>query len=144
MSTGKANINEMGQLFGINGKSYIEGCWEKNSLCATITGSDGIMYPPVSGEAKNIKLFAPELNRSIQLDYDRDMTENGVSVRKFVWSNNTFKSGAAFSPNKCFSDSKNKFSKYSGVLFNSKCNFNIPLAFSSPHFYNSGGYLLCK
>lgn len=141
MSTGKANINDMGQLFDINGKAYIDGeCWEKSSPCATISGTDGIIYPPTAGETRNIRLFAPELNRSIGLDYELDTTENGLSARKFVWSNNTFKSGAAYPPNKCFSNPKNKFSQYSGVLFNSKCNFNIPLAFSSPHFYNSDSF----
>lgn len=132
----------MGQLFKINENSYIEGCWEKGSPCATVSGSDGIIYPQISGDAKEIKLFAPELNRSIQLDYDQDTAMNSVSVRKFVWSNNTFSSSVDFPPNKCFSDPKNSYSDHSGVLFNSHCNFNIPLAFSSPHFYNSGKCLV--
>ena len=138
MNTGKENLSEMGQLFKINEESYIK-CWKESSPCATVTGSDGGMYPPLAGEAKEIRLFAPELNRSIQLDYDQDTATDSVSVRKFVWSNNTFTSAAVFPENKCFSDPENKNSQHSGVLFNSHCNFNIPLAFSSPHFYNSGG-----
>lgn len=131
----------MGQLFKINEKSYIKGCWDENSPCATVSGSDGVIFPPLSGEAKEVRLFAPELNRTIQLDYDQDTAATGVSVRKFAWSNNTFKSGTVFPPNKCFvMDPKDKYSEHSGVLFNSHCNFDIPLSFSYPHFYNAGKY----
>ena len=75
----------------------------------------------------------PELNRSIQLDYTEDSKIQGISTRRFVWSNNTFRSGSIFKKNQCYF--RQPSSQNSGVLFNSHCNYDESIAFSNPHFY---------
>lgn len=104
-------------------------------------GSDGIIFSPFSGLKNQLDIFVPELNRSIALDYDKDKAYKKIPTRRFIWSPNTFKSSSSYPPNKCFyTDSKDELNKYSGVLFNSHCNFNIPIAFSNPHFYQADDY----
>ena len=100
-----------------------------------------MIHSPESPKLSSIEIFAPELNRSIQLDNKEESVIDKIQTRKFVWSSDTLKSKTVLDTNECYYPArKDELDKYSGILRNSHCNHDIPMVFSYPHFYQSDSY----
>jgi hypothetical protein len=48
------------------------------------TSSDGLFPPMVTKTAKTVSVFAHEMCRSVELDFDEEVEVNGIKGRKFI------------------------------------------------------------
>lgn len=89
-----------------------------------------------------INIFVPELSRSVELDSPKDLSYKGIPAKEFTWSKNTFKSGNAYSKNRCYqSKDDHFFDRYNGIMMNPDFELNVPMMYSMPHFMDADNEL---
>ena len=116
-----------------------ESCWTGN--CSSIHGTDGIIHHPFIKEKDILSVFEPELNRTVYLNYERNTEYQGIPTKRFVLSESTFAAPKFYPDNGCFCKNKDDgIMVYNGTLRSGHCNFDVPLVFSNPHFYQADGY----
>lgn len=145
MNTGKSNLKDLGQLVSINGKKYTS-CWKRP--CSSLKGTDGMIFNQAAGRSNSIDIFIPEIKRSVTFDNThRESKGAKILTNEFVLSENTFKSGIKYEPNKCFYRKNDDLNNYDGILKSSEllhCNSSqlSPKVYSSPHFLDADSYFI--
>lgn len=110
-------------------------CWTGN--CATIHGTDGMVHHPFVKNSDVLSVFEPELNRTVFLGFERDTTYRSIPVKRFLLSNLTYAAPEHNDYNQCFCPDADPIEQYDGTLRVAHCNFEVPMVFSNPHFYQA-------
>ena len=113
-------------------------CWVGN--CSSISGTDGQVNHPFIKDSDILSVFAPELNRTVFLHFERDNYYKGIPTKRFRPSSQTYASPEHNEYNRCFYPFDDPINVYDGILRVSHCNFQVPLVFSNPHFYLADSY----
>lgn len=142
IDTGKREIQDLGQIVTVNGYSS-NPAWRDDLPfgCNKIEGSDGQLRGPINEQESSIKIFVPEFDRPVQFDEvscDKHVN-NGQKVRRFLISENTFKSSENYKPNSCVHNyTWLSYEDYDGVFSKSKKTAkNQPIVFSKPNFLDA-------
>lgn len=135
-NTGVDNINQIGQIRTWNHVSktkYYEG------TCGELTGSAGDFFTPFITKNQTLKLFSPEMCRSIQMDFEEEQEILGVKTLKFSGGDRAVDNGTLFPENECFCGGE---CVPSGLFNVSSCRYGTPVFMSFPHFYNADPFYL--
>ena len=102
-----------------------------------LNGTDGTITPPSLTPKSKIWFFMPELCRSVQLVYEKDVKAPGVGLYRFHFSDDLF-ANITENPDNIAFCSDNQTCWPRGLLPLSKCLLGgPPILVSPPHFYNS-------
>ncbi|KAK3923344.1 Protein peste [Frankliniella fusca] len=129
MDTGADDIAHLGELLRWNYNNvtpYYDG------ECGALRGSAGELWPPGRGPEDRVSLFAPDLCRSVSLDYAGPMREAGVDGLRFEGGPLMLDNGALDAANECFCDGE---CVAGGVANVSACRYGAPAFVSFPHFH---------
>lgn len=138
VNTGKANIHDLGQIAGVNGFDR-NPAWRNDTQynCDEFKGSDGMLRGPLADDEQTISLFVTEMDRPVQMEQvSFDGILNGNRVRKYVWSENNFKSSVNYPPNSCYHNYSHLiYEDIDGIMTKSRnMSKNEQLVFSQPLF----------
>ncbi|KAJ1519319.1 hypothetical protein ONE63_004618 [Megalurothrips usitatus] len=129
MDTGALDIGHLGELRKWNFNNftpYYEGS------CGDLRGSAGELWPPGRSPADRVSLFAPDLCRSVSLDFAGRMQEAGVDGLRFEGGPLMLDNGQLDADNACFCDGQ---CVAGGVANVSACRYGAPAFVSFPHFH---------
>lgn len=129
--TGVDDIYKLGSIKNYNNKSefpFYEG------ECRKLKGSAGEFFSPEPSTSEPIRLFTPDMCRSIPYDYEKDIHLHGVRGHRFAAGARALDNGTLFNETKCFTSDE---PLASGVMNISICNLNQPMFMSFPHFYGA-------
>ncbi|GIY31954.1 lysosome membrane protein 2 [Caerostris extrusa] len=85
-----------------NNKSIVD--WWDDDKCNTISGTDGVQYAPGLTRNQSLRLFNPNLCRTLPLEYEKDVTVHGIKSLRFSMPANTFATSDINPENKCYCD----------------------------------------
>uniref|UniRef100_A0A1A9WDM7 Scavenger receptor class B n=1 Tax=Glossina brevipalpis TaxID=37001 RepID=A0A1A9WDM7_9MUSC len=134
--TGQNDIMKLGQMFSWNYKTHL-GFFE--SYCGFINGSAGEFQPPNLTPKSIVKLFTPDMCRTIPLDYKESQEIEGIKGYKYAGGQRSIDNGSLYPENKCFCGGN---CVPSGVMNISSCRFGSPVFMSYPHFYQADDFYL--
>lgn len=121
-------------------------CWSSDE-CNKIAGSDGIRYAPNLDAKINstVKLYSPNLHRTVQLDFQRKFDLKGIEVFRYDMLSNNF---APTPENSCYCPDPNRkignesLCSFGGLQDVSACERQVPLVVSLPHMLHASPKLL--
>lgn len=116
-NTGVNNISKIGQ---INNWNYHPRTEFFEGKCGELFGSAGDFFPPNIQKDNSVFLFSPEMCRSLEMQFDEDLTIKGVKVMKFSGGPKTVDNGTLYPENQCYC---NGDCVPSGLLNVSSCRF---------------------
>uniref|UniRef100_A0A1B0BTQ7 Scavenger receptor class B n=1 Tax=Glossina palpalis gambiensis TaxID=67801 RepID=A0A1B0BTQ7_9MUSC len=134
--TGQQDIKKLGQMFSWNYKRHL-GFFE--SYCGFANGSAGEFQPPNLTPKSIVKLFTPDMCRTIPLDYKETQIVEGIKGYKYAGGQRSVDNGSLYPENKCFCGGN---CVLSGVMNISSCRFGSPVFMSYPHFYQADDFYL--
>lgn len=89
-------------------------------------------------------MFEPELNRTVNLTFEGDSSYMGIPTKRFHLDSLTYAAPKHNIENKCFCPFADPTGNYDGTLHVAHCNFEVPMVFSNPHFYQADSYFLTE
>lgn len=107
-----------------------------NGECKQLKGSAGEFFQPEPSLTKPIRLFAPQMCRSIPYEYEKKVQLHSVMGHRFTAGVRSLDNGTLYGENKCYASTD---SMPSGVMNISICNYDHPMFMSFPHFYEADG-----
>lgn len=131
VSTGVDDIYQLGTIKTFNNLTefpFYEG------ECRKLKGSAGEFFHPKPSQNETIRLFAPEMCRSIPYDYEKNIELHNVKGYRFAAGIRALDNGTLYAENKCYATEE---FMPSGVMNVSICNYGHPMFMSFPHFYGS-------
>ncbi|KAM3963772.1 LOW QUALITY PROTEIN: scavenger receptor class B member 4 [Aphomia sociella] len=99
--------------------------------CGQLSGSAGEFMPRNLTEESQLTMFAPDLCRTVVMDYMESGEQSGLQYHKYGISARGFDNSTFSSENTCFC---NGACEWSGVMNVSACRFGSPAFISLPHF----------
>ncbi|KAI4461339.1 scavenger receptor class b type-1 sr-b1 [Holotrichia oblita] len=126
--------DDFGKLLLLNGQNrtnYYPGD------CGIVRGSAGEFLPMYS-KPDNIEIFSTELCSPARLDYEKNVTVNGIHAYKYG-SRSLFDNDTIHQENSCFCQGE---CIPTGVQNVTLCKQKSPIFLSLPHFYNADPYYL--
>lgn len=130
--TGVDDINKFGLISRFNNATefpFYEG------ECKKLKGSTNEFFPPTQSLVEPIHIFAPEMCRSVPMDYEGEAEFLGVKGHKFAAGSRATDNGTLFNETKCYMTANVTLA--SGLLNCSICNDGFPVFISFPHFYSA-------
>ncbi|OXA43801.1 lysosome membrane protein 2 [Folsomia candida] len=137
--TVRSKGKEMGDILTFNNKTKLE--YWGGDFCNKIDGTDGYFFRPGVNEKSTLKIFYPELCRSVYLKWTGEKKVDGIKVGKFMFPEDMLEDSEVKSENQCFCSKpiaptnntregclKKGFVDYAG------CKQESPLLVSYPHF----------
>lgn len=138
VSTGAdGNFTNIGQVVRWNGKPKVN-YWK--GTCNEIRGTDGQFFHPFIQKEDKLRIFAPDLCRSLAIEFIKTTSIRSIELYRFGISSDFFRpidyneETACYCVKKSF-EAKKKFCKLGGVVDVSSCR-RKPIVLSTPHFYN--------
>ncbi|CAG7721406.1 unnamed protein product [Allacma fusca] len=144
--TGDKNHEEFGHIVSWEGMEELEWWYtnglDKNSsdhFCNKINGSDGSIFPPFITKDTTLRMFIPDMCRSVWLTYHSDSSYHTIPAYrfKFPWD---FTAGPTCNKNnKCFCQKQHQKLNHhcwSGTSRLFTCKQGAPIVTSLPHFMN--------
>lgn len=124
-----------------------EGTWD-TKYARMINGTDGQLFSPMLKREDRLTIFVPQICRSIQMEYTKDVAVNGVPSWRYAPPLDLY--DPALPQNRAFCN-KNGMPRYfdnttvqienclpAGLIDLSRCQAGNPRVYlSNPHFYNS-------
>lgn len=101
--------------------------------CGHIRGGAGEFFPP-SETKTSVSVFSNDLCRTLDFQYSREMSVNGIKSYEYVVDHSLFANSTDNPSNKCFEDGNEL---PSGVFNSSLCRFGAPVFISQPHFFQA-------
>ncbi|GIX80405.1 lysosome membrane protein 2 [Caerostris darwini] len=129
IKSGVTGISDYAAIQEWNNKSIVD--WWDDDKCNTISGTDGVQYAPGLTRNQSLRLFNPNLCRTLPLEYEKDVTVHGIKSLRFSMPANTFATSDINPENKCYCDGEHCTS---GIL-PMNCKKGAPYVISLPHFY---------
>ncbi|KFM67982.1 Scavenger receptor class B member 1, partial [Stegodyphus mimosarum] len=111
IKSGVKGINDYASIQEWNNRSSVD--WWDDKYCDQINGTDGVQYAPGVKRNDTLRLFNPNLCRSIPLKYEKDITVHGIKTLRFGMPASAFSSGDINPDNKCFCQGSNC---HSGII----------------------------
>lgn len=138
ISTGvDGDFANIGKVVRWNDKQDVS-FWRGKS-CNTIKGTDGQFFHPFIQKNERLDIFAPDLCRTLQIEFVKTTSIRSIELYRFGISNNFFKSMDDNEETMCYctkrSHEKKHFCSLKGVIDVSSCR-KKPIVLSTPHFYN--------
>ncbi|XP_025420985.1 lysosome membrane protein 2-like isoform X2 [Sipha flava] len=135
---GHDNLNQMGQLMQLNGKSLLHP-W-KTDECNTVGGSDGMFFPRYEVQnGQNVNLFHKESCRKLPMTFrSRKKIKNGIIGHLYTLAHDAFNN--SIPENSCYNVGASPMPD--GVFDMGACSSNSPLLVSRAHFLYSNPSLL--
>ncbi|XP_043210576.1 sensory neuron membrane protein 2-like [Amphibalanus amphitrite] len=130
IKTGKDDINQFTRILSYQNASELS--YWSTDYCNMLNGTDGISYPPNTGEVDRVYIFNKDLCRSIYLDYEKDVEYFGIPGRRFAPTRDVLEDPAINEDNQCYCVGK---CLKAGVMSLSPCQYGAPIVASTPHFY---------
>ncbi|XP_055926724.1 lysosome membrane protein 2-like [Argiope bruennichi] len=128
IKSGANGIEDYAAIQAWNNKSVVD--WWDGEECNKIQGTDGVQYAPGVTQESLLRLFNPNLCRSIPLEYERDVTVHGIKTLRFGMPSNTFATSDLNPANECYCQGSHC---RSGIL-PMNCKKGAPYVISMPHF----------
>lgn len=130
--TGKKNYLDYGRIDTWMGQKIMT-YWATNQS-NMINGSDGSAFHPFLNKDERLRVFTPDLCRSIYMQFEKEVSVRGIPAYRFTpprdvlanATNNPDNEGFCLDKNNCLDD---------GVLHVGVCRKGAPVVVSFPHFY---------
>ncbi|XP_078045116.1 sensory neuron membrane protein 2 [Augochlora pura] len=136
VNRGTKNLSLLGDITSYMGERVLE---QWSEPCNKVVGTDTITWAPLSERLPYVSTFSPDLCRSLEVDYDRDITLHGLTgwkytVQERAWDLNN---------SQCYCPVKDKkvVCLEQGLFDASECQ-KAPIIFSEPHFLHGDPNLL--
>lgn len=136
--TGIDDIAKYSQIVTWNNMSRIP--YWNNEYCNMMNGTDGAQFPPPVTPRDVLYVYAPDLCRSISLEYSKDVTIEGIPALRFVTPEHLFASPLQNPDNMCYC-TEPEYCELSGILDISPCKKGLKLAVTGPHFFLAHRYV---
>lgn len=135
--TGAKDINKLGIIDKYNGTSYLDFWTTK--WANMINGSDGTLGPPYLPRSEKLSSFVSDVCRSVMGQVTADVsTKQGIHLWRYQ-APNSYLANATENPDNIGFCTPQSRCLGSGIYNASVCQlvdfFNVPAAFSFPHFY---------
>ncbi|ODM93105.1 Scavenger receptor class B member 1 [Orchesella cincta] len=137
VSRGSEDKSSLGVILKFKNQSELD-FWTKSSTCNQIQGTDGTIFSPFVQKSTVLRLFNPELCRSVYLTYTADTDFEGIRGYRFTAPASVMKDPTEGDENRCFCiyDDDEKCLKQ-GALDLGPCREGAPIAMSTPHFLDA-------
>jgi lysosome membrane protein 2 len=142
--TGDKNHEEFGHIVSWEKKEELNWWYTKglnkssnDHFCNKINGSDGSIFPPFVTKETTLRLFNPDLCRSIWFTFDSETSFRDIPSYKFKIPSETFAGPTCNRNNKCFCQKQHpqlNHHCWSGTTRLFKCRQGAPIVSSFPHF----------
>ncbi|KRY38472.1 Lysosome membrane protein 2 [Trichinella spiralis] len=144
INSGVMNLTQKGTMELFQGSTFVN--YWNSEWANMINGSDGSVYPPFMDRSQILKLFSPDLCRSLYVRYDSDGMVDKLATLQFAIPedalDDTTSENAGFCwptdiyyPKIQIPDSKSGLACLPPGLLNiSKCQKDAPIVLSFPHF----------
>lgn len=132
MKTGADSLENTGMLTLWNGKSNT-GLYR--GKCGEVRGTSGELWPVTHNLKTNVTIFAPDVCRTLTLQYGEQITIHEVEGSKYVGDEQVFDNGTVYPEAACWCNSDRCPDVKSGVFNASACKYGSPTFVSYPHFY---------
>ncbi|KAK6617715.1 hypothetical protein RUM43_013943 [Polyplax serrata] len=100
VDTGRKNVKNAGKITAINNKPMLD-IWRGDD-CNRINGSDGSQFPKMLNQKYKVYLYDRDICRSIYIEFDEVVNEDGFNLFKYVIKKDLFMAGNDNAENKCF------------------------------------------
>ncbi|XP_071452720.1 sensory neuron membrane protein 2-like [Hetaerina americana] len=148
---GLSDIGAMGQVVSWQDQAMLS-VWgppyPEKSHCNEVSGTDASVIPPFLSDKSIIKVFQPEMCRSLSASFEERVEYQGIPALKFVADPNLFDTPSRNPDNWCYyptGDDKWRDSYWAGIDYGvqdiSSC-VGGPLVVSYPHFYSASSKYL--
>ncbi|XP_031834419.2 sensory neuron membrane protein 2 [Nomia melanderi] len=116
----------------------VQTIWHSDS-CNRVRGSDTITYAPLLTPLSYVTTFITDYCRSVEVDYDRQVSINGITGSKFTMKERVW----FLNESQCYCPVNDKKVEClpQGLLDASECQ-KAPIIFSEPHFLHGDPSLL--
>jgi lysosome membrane protein 2 len=129
----------VGAVLSFNNRTKLE--YWGGDYCNKIEGTDGYSFPPPVSEKTPLKIFYPELCRSVYLKFDGKTELNDVPVNRFSFPEDLLEDPTVDERNLCFCSKPVRPTNIShstclkkGLVDYASCKQESPLLVSFPHF----------
>ncbi|XP_043254647.1 sensory neuron membrane protein 2-like [Colletes gigas] len=137
VNRGLRNISLMGYSTAFKGEREQE-IWHSES-CNKVRGSDSIIWAPLVKPTSTVVSFSPDLCRSMEADYEKEIAVHGIVGSKFVMQERVWHANQT----QCYCPVVNNEAQClpQGLIDESQCQM-LPVIFSEPHFLHGDPQLL--
>lgn len=89
------------------------------SICNMINGTDGSSYPPFRQDRKPFFIFSPDICRSVEMFYEKDVNFEGITGLRYTMGDNFLNNVGPEYQNECFCVNKmiNVIKRKNGCLY---------------------------
>ncbi|CAO1422491.1 unnamed protein product [Diamesa tonsa] len=127
---------------GLRAWGYEDLATEGNIECNTLRGCyDGTLFPKSIKKNETFKVYRKAFCRTLPIKYTHSGEHNGIEAYWFSLADNAFDDSEVDPASMCYCNKGKKCMKR-GLGNITPCYYNIPVAVSLPHFYNSDPSLL--
>lgn len=109
--------------------------------CSKIAGSAGEFLPRNLTEETKLRMFIPDLCRTIDMEYIDSGVQDGLFYRKYEVADRSFDNSSSSPSNTCFCGGA---CLWGGVMNVSACRYGAPAFLSLPHFLHGDHALLAQ
>lgn len=131
MHTGVDDFSQLGTIKNWNFNPRTEFFPDK---CGELYGSMGEFYPSHLTREKSVSVFTPDMCRTLNFDYEKDIDVHGVKAYKYVGGPKLVDNGTMYPENTCYCAGE---CMPSGVLNISACRYGSPVYMSFPHYLHA-------
>lgn len=148
VSTGLSTPFELGKLFSWNNMTEMKNTTWDTEYARMINGTDGQLFPPMLEKTKRLQLFAPQVCRTVELEYTQDTSFHDIPAYRYSPPEDLY--DPAIPKNRQFCNSKGMPRYFdnttvqienclpAGLIDLSRCQEGNPRVYlSQAHFYNS-------
>ena len=130
MDTGKAGLETLGEIQLWNGKDTTQGYVGE---CGRVKGSAGELFPPDQADVKKQTLFAADLCRALDLNFDSEVesTSKNINTNRYI-ADNAILDNATRQETLCNCNGTCRYPN--GVLFVGACKYDTDAYISFPHY----------
>ena len=139
VQTGIHDYSLTSKIHSWNNKTAF-GCWNKEGSCNQMEGTEGSIFPPPISKSSVLKIFTPDLNRSVSAIFKQEIVSHDLQKYRFFIPKASFDAPLTSDSNKCYcvkktAAEKESFCSIDGILdIGTTCNAGLPVAVSLPHF----------
>ncbi|OAD59694.1 Sensory neuron membrane protein 2 [Eufriesea mexicana] len=137
VNRGLKDITRLGDITSYKGKR-VQTLWSSDS-CNTVRGTDTITWAPLVEPLPFVSTFVPELCRTVEADYEDEVSIHGLTGSRFVMKERTWLKNET----ECYCVEVNHVPQClpQGLIDVTECQ-GVPVILSEPHFLHGDPQLL--
>ncbi|KAF1762809.1 hypothetical protein GCK72_011072 [Caenorhabditis remanei] len=148
VDTGVPSPYKIGHLYTWNNMTVMpEGTWD-TVYARMVNGTDGQLFSPMLKREQRLTLFVPQICRSVQMEYSRDVSVQGILSWRYVPPKDLYDPKRPENQGFCNKAGVPRYFENTtvqienclpaGLIDLSRCQSGNPRVYlSNPHFYNS-------